>query len=71
MKRWKAGPKTLAFSAAGLVLSLGLCGAAAASGNSSFATFFVSADVIVLFASLLGFIVGVIWIVFGIGKPKS
>ena len=55
--------KIIAVSAAGFLLSLGLCGVGGALSSHNISGFLFVAGVAVLFASILGVIVGICWLI--------
>lgn len=59
----EVGPKILVASLVGILLSVGLCGVGAATMNTKVSPFFVWLGVIVLGLSIVGILVGVVWLV--------
>jgi hypothetical protein len=57
------GPRILVFSVVGLLLSLGLCGIGLGAGQMKAAPIFLIGGWAVLGISLLGVVVGLVWIV--------
>ena len=55
--------KIIAISAAGFLLSLGLCGVGGALSSHNISGFLFVAGVAVLIASILGVIVGICWLI--------
>ena len=55
--------KIIAISAAGFLLSLGLCGVGGALSTHNISGFLFVAGLAVLFASILGVIVGICWLI--------
>ncbi len=55
--------KIIAVSAAGFLLSLGLCGVGGALSSHNISGFLFVAGVAVLIASILGVIVGICWLI--------
>ncbi len=62
-KSRSVAPKIVITSAVGILLSLGLCGLGAVSGEAKFAPFLFGGGFIVLGLSVLGFLVGIVWAV--------
>jgi hypothetical protein len=56
----------IAISAAGLLLSLGLCGAGGALSHHGISGFLFASGVVVLFASIVGVVVGVLWLILAV-----
>ncbi len=64
--------KIVISSTVGILLSLGLCGLGAVSGEAKFAPFLFSSGFIVLGLAVLGFVVGLVWAVFeGLGSGEK
>ena len=57
-EKMSSGPKVLAVCAAGLLVSLGLCGAGAGLSRWGISGFFYGAGLLVLLISVIGLIVG-------------
>ena len=57
------GLKILVSAVIGILLSLGLCGLGAAAGDTKASPFFLISGVVVLGLSVLGVIVGTVWVV--------
>ena len=55
--------KIIAISAVGFLLSIGLCGVGGALSSHNISGFLFVAGVAVLFASILGVIVGICWLI--------
>jgi hypothetical protein len=55
--------KIIAISAAGFLLSLGLCGVGGALSSHNISGFLFVAGLAVLFASILGVLVGICWLI--------
>jgi hypothetical protein len=62
-KSRSVAPKILISSTVGILLSLGLCGLGAVSGEAKIAPFLFYGGFIVLGLSVLGFVVGIVWAV--------